>query len=427
MNRLNRIKGPAITDIKSVSLPEIHQFKLGNGIPVYEISGSIQEVVKIEIVFQSGRPFESKKMVSKAVSYLIKEGTKDLTSTEIAQQIDYYGATLKTSTNLDDTRIILYSLSKYLKHVSPILLDILTLAQFPQNELDNYINNSIQNLNIDLSKDEFRAYRVLTENIFGVDHPYGYNSSADLYSGIKKADLVDHYNRAFGIDNCEIFISGHVTDEVRTVLEETCGQLKQKSSVRLIVPDIVTGSLLTSIPTANVHQTAIRIGKRLFNRSHEDYPVMFFLTTLLGGYFGSRLMTNLREDKGYTYSIYAGLDDFVYDGYFYISADVGNEYVSNSIKEIRYELEALMSKPVSAEEMRLVRNYLMGNLLNMLDGPFNQAQVVRTLITKQCDLESFNNFVDEILGMTSENVQIAAQKYLDPDSMISVLVGGSAK
>ena len=427
MNRLNRIKGPAITDIKSVSLPEIRQFKLGNGIPVYEIGGGIQEVVKIEIVFQSGRPFESKKMVSKAVSYLLKEGTNDMTSPEIAERIDYYGATLKTSTNLDDTRIILYSLSKFLKHVCPILRDILTLAQFPQNELDNYINNSIQNLNIDLSKDEFRAYRILTENIFGSEHPYGYNSSADLYFGIKREDLVDHYQSAFGIDNCEIFISGHITDEVRLALEESCGTITNRSKVNVVLPDIITGPSMTRVPTDNKHQTAIRIGKRLFNRRHPDFPALFFVTTLLGGYFGSRLMTNLREDKGYTYSVYAGLDDFVYDGYFYISADVGNEHVSNSIKEIRYELKALMDKPVSTEEMRLVRNYLMGNLLNMLDGPFNQAQVVRTLVTKHCELGSFNNFVGEILGMTSENVQIAAQKYLNPDSMISVLVGGSSK
>jgi len=424
MNSLNRIKGPKITEIRNVSLPKVHQFELSNGIPVFEVNGGVQDVVKIEIVFQAGRPFESKKMLSKATSYLIKEGSKNRTSAEIANDIDFYGATLRTSTNLDDTRIILYSLKKYLKIVASVVEDILMNAIFPQNELDNYINNSIQNLNIDLSKDDFRAYRILTENIFGPDHPYGYNSSETLYKGLDLNGIKGHYKRMIGAQSCSVFLSGKIDQEVRDILEQTCGKLVYRDKMEADMGEIQPGEKISHIYVKDSHQTSIKMGSKLFNRNHEDYSTMFFLSTLLGGYFGSRLMTNLREEKGYTYSIYAGLDDFVYDGYFYISADVGNDYVKDSIKEINKELMSLLEIPVAAEEIKMVRNYLMGSLLNMLDGPFNQSQVVRTLITKQSPLDSFDRFAQDLLDMTSEKLQSAAQKYFNPDSMFTVLVGG---
>lgn len=424
MNLPNRIKGPKITEIKNVSLPKVHQFELSNGIPVFEVSGGVQDVVKIEIVFRAGRPFESKKMLSKASSYLIKEGTKDRSSADIANEIDFYGATLRTSTNLDDTRIVLFSLKKYLKEVASVLEDILYNATFPQVELDNYVNNSIHNLNIDLSKDDFRAYRILTENIFGPDHPYGYNSSQELYKNLNLDDIKSHYQKTIGSQNCSIFLSGKIDQKVRDILEETCGKLQKKSHIEAKIIPVDSGDKLTKFHSRESHQTSIKIGRRLFNRNNEDYATMFFLSTLFGGYFGSRLMRNLREEKGYTYSIYAGLDDFVYDGYFYISADVGNEHVENSIKEINKELISLIERPVTAEEIQMVRNYLMGSLLNMLDGPFNQSQVVRTLISKHSTLESFDRFAKDLVDMTSENLQSAARKYLDPDSMFTVLVGG---
>lgn len=424
MKPLNRNKGPEITEITSVSLPEVYQFTLSNGIPVYEVSGGVQEVIKIELVFQSGRPYEVKKMLSKATSYLLKEGTATKSSADIANEVDFYGATLKTTTNLDDTRIVLYTLKKFFKQVSKVLTDILSHASFPQKELDNYIGNSIQNLNIDLSKDEFKAYRILTENIFGPDHPYGYNSSKELYAGLRRDDVVAHYESTFGVDNCRIYLSGKTDQTVRDILDEACGQFERQSKLNLSIPVVKSGEKLCTILSENAHQTAIRIGRRMFNRQHPDYATMFFLSTLLGGYFGSRLMTNLREDKGYTYSVYAGMDDFVFDGYFYISADVGNDYVNDSIKEIHKELHSLIESPVTEKEIHLVKNYLMGSLLNMLDGPFNQSQVVRTLLSKGMPLQTFDTFVQSIVNISSEKLQEAAKKYIDPETMLTVLVGG---
>jgi len=425
MNQPDRKLGPPITEITSVPIPQVSNYQLSNGIEVLEIGGAIQDVIKLEIVFKVGRPFEPKKMVSKATSYLLKEGTADKSSAEIAETIDHYGATLKIINNLDDSRLILYSLSKFFPDVLALVVDLIQHATFPQDELDNYIQNSIQNLQIDLAKDEFIAYRILTEKIFGEQHPYGYNSSEELYLTLTQAEIRQYHKDYFGADNCNVYISGNTTAQTREFLETHLGRLedKRKTTPKLPLATDETGQFL--IKSSNIHQTAIRIGKRLFNRQHEDYAAMFFLSTLLGGYFGSRLMSNLREQKGYTYSIYAGLDDFVYDGYFYISADVGNEFVDDSIKEIRKELDLLRTVRIEKDEVKLVKNYLMGNFLNSLDGPFNQAQVVRSFMSKAGDWQRFSSFIDQIKSMTGENLSAVATKYLDPDSMVTVLVGGN--
>ncbi len=427
MNQPNRKRGPNITTITDVPLPSVNNYQLSNGIEVYDVGGALQDVIKLEIVFNSGRPNEPKKMISKAVSYLMKEGTIDKTSLEIAEQIDHYGATLKTTTNLDDSRIILYSLSKFFPKVLPLVVEIITKAQFPQAELTNYVENSIQNLQLDLAKDEFIAYRILTEKIFGEDHPYGYNSSEKLFRTLNQKDIREYHANSYGAANCTIYISGKTDLQTRKILEDQFGFLEQKQKAVVNIPFVHDQQGVFFIESTNVHQTAIRIGKRLFNRKHDDYASMFFLSTLLGGYFGSRLMSNLREEKGYTYSIYSGLDDFVHDGYFYISADVGNEFVDDSIKEIHKELHLLMTEQISDKEVSLVKNYLMGNFLNSLDGPFNQSQVVRSFQSKTDDWKHFSGFIGSIKAMNASKLSTVATKYLNPESMISVLVGSKVK
>lgn len=423
MNQPNRKIGPNITAITDVPLPLVNNYQLSNGIEVYDVGGALQDVIKLEIVFNCGRPHEPKKMISKAVSYLMKEGTPDKNSLEIAELVDHYGATLKTTTNLDDSRIILYSLSKFFPKVLPLIVEIITQPQFPQAELSNYVENSVQNLQLDLAKDEFIAYRILTEKIFGENHPYGYNSSEKLFRTLKHDDIQSYHTSSYGASNCTIYISGKTNQHTRQILEDQFGSLDQKQKATVNIPAVENQKGEFFIESPNIHQTAIRIGKRLFNRKHEDYASMFFLSTLLGGYFGSRLMSNLREEKGYTYSIYSGLDDFVYDGYFYISADVGNEFVENSIKEIHKELQVLMTEEISEKEVSLVKNYLMGNFLNSLDGPFNQAQVIRSFQSKTGDWKHFSEFIEGIKTMDASKLSSTAAKYLNPESMITVLVG----
>ncbi|MEM9822073.1 MAG: insulinase family protein, partial [Bacteroidota bacterium] len=177
------------------------------------------------------------------------------------------------------------------------------------------------------------------------------------------------------------------------------------------------------IPHPDSVQTAIRIGSKIFNKKHPDYPGLFVLNTILGGYFGSRLMTNIREDKGYTYNIFSTLDTMISDGYFYIGTEVGNEFVEPTMTEIYGEIERLQNEAVEEGELQMVRNYLLGNLLTNLDGPFNVADVIKSLILDDLPFSEFDQMVHRIKTIESDELRRLAQKYLQKDQLWELIVG----
>jgi len=186
-------------------------------------------------------------------------------------------------------------------------------------------------------------------------------------------------------------------------------EAKEPDKIRLEQPDAV--------------QTAIRLGKLLFNRSHKDYHGMYMLNTLFGGYFGSRLMSNIRENKGYTYNIYSSIDSLKYYGYFNIGTEVGNEFVDLTLKEIYKEIDSFREELVSEKEMEMARNYILGNLLTMLDGPFQVSELVKSHVVDNIPFSTFNDLAECIKYISREEIRELAGKYLDPDSLWEVLVG----
>jgi predicted Zn-dependent peptidase len=170
-------------------------------------------------------------------------------------------------------------------------------------------------------------------------------------------------------------------------------------------------------------QTALRIGRRMFARQHPDFAGMYVLNTVLGGYFGSRLMHNIREQKGYTYNIYSSLDTFLFDGYFYIGTEVGNAFLEPTVREVRAELDRLRRSPVPKGELEMVRSYLRGTFLTMLDGPFQVADLVRSLAVEGLPADFFGAFVERVHQVDSRELQRLANQYLRAEDLIELTVG----
>lgn len=421
---LNRKEGPAIRTIENLTLPDVHCRYLDNGIPVYDLRMGTQEVVKLEIAFFAGRPYERKKLVSRATGALLKEGTLHRSGVELTEQIDFYGSTISMPFNLDTSNIVLYSLVKYFEPLLALISEMITEPVFPEKELKAFVQRNQQRLKIDLSKNDVVAYRKITECIFGEDHPYGYNSYPETYATLERADLLEHYQRLFCAGNCIIFISGKTSDDLIRLLNKYLGKtlrIGERATYKAPVVDRPVDRL--HIPHPDTVQTAIRIGCRTFTKQHPDFNGLYVLTTILGGYFGSRLMANIREDKGYTYNIYATLDSMRYDGYFYIGTEVGNEFVESTLREIYHEMQLLREELVSEEEMEMLRNYLMGNFLAMLDGPFNISEVLRTMVLESTPFEAFGQMIETVNSIQPEQLRELARKYLHRDNMWEVVVG----
>jgi zinc protease len=423
---LDRTKAPEIQAVSDLKLPEPDASVLDNGIRVYESRLGTQDIIKLELVFLAGRPYEEKKMVARATSALLKEGTEMRKGEEIAEVIDFYGGSLSGPFNLDTSNLVLYCLTRHFDRLLPLLSEILTMPSFPEDELAAFKERNKQRLQIDLSRGDVVAYRAITELMFGADHPYGYNSRPEHYDALTRSDLVRHFQQHFHGGNCMIFISGKTDHRTIPLLNTYLGKGLpggKQSTPRILVAESRPEHLL--IPHPDTVQTAVRIGRRLFDRKHPDFNGMYVLNTLLGGYFGSRLMANIREDKGYTYNIYSTVDPMVYDGYFYIGTEVGNEFARPALREIYSEVDRLQQELVTEEEMTMVRNYLLGNLLTMLDGPFNVSEVVKTMVVEGLSTSAFDDLVHTIREISSEEIRILAQRYFQAGDLWEIVVGNA--
>lgn len=416
---------PAINEVKKFKIPDYDIYYLDNGIPCYILKIDDPDIIKLEIIYNAGRIYEKYRAIAKSTASLLKEGTSNMSSSKIAETIDYYGASISTGANMDTSVIQLYALGKYFDKLIPVIHEIVTEAVFPEDEIEKFKRRNIDSLKIELSKNEVLAYRHFTEKIFGKEHPYGYNTTKEDYLNISREKLLDHFHSFFIPDNMKIFMTGKIDKEKLDILNKTFGSIPVDTNdhKNKIIPVANSQTGKFKYENKRIHQTSIRIGKRLFNRNHPDYPGMYFLNTILGGYFGSRLSENIREDKGYTYGIYSTIDMMLKDGYFMISTDVGNEYLENTLKEIYKEIDLLRTTPVSDEEMQLVKNYIKGNFLSMVNGPLHSINLIKTIQLSGLNNNFFTDFLREIDNIDTKQVMNFAKKYLDPDSFTEVLVG----
>ncbi|MEO1712214.1 MAG: pitrilysin family protein [Bacteroidota bacterium] len=423
---LDRTKTPAIHRIQDLVLPQPKVHHLDNGIEVYETHLGTQEVIKLELVYRAGRPWEQKRLAGRATAALIREGTAQKHSEQVAETIDFYGGTLSIPVNLDTSNISLYCLAKHFESLLPLVAELVTKPAFRPGELKNFIERNVRSLEVDLTRNDVVAYRMITEKMYGSDHPYGYNSNGDLFRQLKPLDLRTHFDRTYRAENCTIFISGWTNERTISLLNTYLG--KRIPNGQALQPDYSAPKELPSkVFTEELSgvQTAIRVGRRLFNRQHPDYAGWYFLNTVLGGYFGSRLMANIREEKGLTYNIYSTLDPMLFDGYFYVGTEVANEQVYLALREIYREIEVLRNEVVGEEELEMVRNYLLGNLLTLLDGAFNVGDIVKMIVLDQLPMTYFDDLVKTIQTMDGTKLKALAQQYLQKEHLWEVVVGNS--
>jgi predicted Zn-dependent peptidase len=397
-------------------------WNLKNGVPVYLLEEGTQPVVKIDFVFRAGRPFEKHKLASQVCAGLLKEGTKTKTSKEIAEKIDYYGAGINIPYSFDYIQITLYSLQKHIHALLPLLAEIISQPAFSDNEFAQLVTRSCRKLEIDLAQNDVQAYRFATELFFGPDHPYGYNSSEALYKKITPDHVRSHYESLFGAGNMSIFVSGRPSSENLDLLNTIFGSWDKY--IKIEEPHLTTWT--SEVQPYHLRgknqKSAIRIGRKMFNRNHPDFGNFFVLNTLLGGYFGSRLMQNIREEKGLTYHIQSSIESLQYDGYFSIALETDRAKTKVVLAEIWKEIEKLKTDLVTEEELTMVRSYLSGYLLSMLDGPFQKMDVIKTGILETNDPSYLQKFFTQINSTTAEEIRSMANTYLNKETLYQVIV-----
>jgi len=421
---IDRNKGPKIHTDFDLKIKGVERTQLVNGLEIHEVNSGTQNIIKIELVYRTGRVFETKRASAKATFSLIREGSTQQNSEELAEFFDYYGAVVKGECNMENSSVSLVVVERYFPKVWPIWLHMVLYPMFSEEELHNYKQVNSQKLINALAKNDVQGYRVFTEKIFGEDHPYGYNTMPQDILDLERADILNFYNTQMGVENAFVVISGKYSSNTKNHIHNLLSNINRHSNQALPRFDSSDpNNELLKVPTENAFQISIKTGKRLFPRKHPDFYKMKFMNMVLGGYFGSRLMKNIREEKGYTYGIYSSVHSWKHDGFFYISADVANEYLDATLSEIKSEILKLQESLISEAELSMVKNYILGQSLNLLDGPFAIGHLVKNLVSKDLSEKDFADNVNETKSITVEEVREMAKKHLNINQFTTVLAG----
>jgi predicted Zn-dependent peptidase len=422
---LNRKNSPSVVEIKSIYIKEAQENILTNGIKLYTINASNEEVIKIDLVFDAGINVQNFKSQANFTSKMLSEGTSKYSAAELAEKLDFYGAYFQTKNTTEEAIITLYCLNKHLTNCLPFIVEILTNSIFPKNDLEILKKNAIQNLKVNEERNSYLVRRAFNQAIFGENTLYGSFSNISDIESIQQEQLVDFYKNNFQKGLKYILASGYVDNETIKIINTNIGSntfkvydnIAKKYMAKKTEPSDLYIDKLNSV------QSAIRIGRRLFNRNHPDFREMQLLNLILGGYFGSRLMKNIREEKGLTYGIYSAIEAYPFDACWYIDTEMNNELCETGIKEIYKELAKLRDELIGEKELKTAKNYLLGSFLRSIDGPFSLADRFKILKDFDLEYEYFYEFIEIIKNTTAERLKELANLYLKEEDLTRVIVG----
>ncbi len=424
---LNRKVQPVIVDAINFNLhlKPYTYFTLDNGVPVYTVNAPEQEVLLIEWLFYAGNAYEEKNMVASAANHLLKNGTRTKTAYAINEYFEFYGAYVNRHSNHETASLTLHSLSKYLPELLPVISELLTDTIYPKDELAIFKQNQKQNLEVNLKKCDFVANRIIDENLYGFTHPYGKYTSTSDYDNLQRNKLIKFYNDYYINGKCALFIAGNLPADIEQLLNKHFGSLNLNQHEPLPITynkNPSTEKKQHLINDVNGVQSAIRIARPFPNRHHPDFIKVQVLNNILGGYFGSRLMSNIREDKGYTYGIHSYIQNHIHETALMISTEAGRDVAAATITEIYKEMERLRNEMVGEEELHLVRNYMIGSILGDIDGPFQIIARWKNYILNNLDADYFNNSISIIKKITAEELHVLANKYLQVEDFYELTV-----
>lgn len=414
---LDRTIAPGSKAIDNIFLLKPETSVLKNGIKLFCFDAADADLLRVEFIFLNNRWTDSAPLAISVANKLITEGTNSKTAAEIAEALDFYGAFLRQESSADQSSLTLYTLGKYLEPSLAIVKEVLTDAIYPAKEVKTYIQNAKQSLTVNLERNDVLVRRKFNEVLFGANSQYGFNALPADYDKIDSAQLLAAYQEHYTVENCTIIASGKIKPQYKEIIENYFGDDWRNGK-----PNGQSNLQITPQPKATYFieksdalQSAIRIGKQLVNRSHSDFTGLQVLNTVLGGYFGSRLMANIREDKGYTYGIGSGIYSMQHAAYFFIATEVGTKVTGAAIAEIYKEINLLKSDPIPESEISLVRNYLLGNFLGSLENAFAHADKFKNIHFYGLGYDYYENYFETVKTITSEQLQALANNYLDND------------
>lgn len=413
---------PVIVDNMALPVETV----MPNGVSLYTLSGNDKKIVRLELLFKGGYSVQDMPLQATFVNRMLREGAGEYSSEEISRMLDYYGAWIESYSSQNCNHLILYCLRKYFEPLLELLAVIVKSPVFPEENLDVVRRNGKAAFEVNSRKVDSVAQRNFEHSLWGSEHPLGHIVEQADYDRITRKSLLDYYNKVYGSCNLSLFLSGDVDYELNKLITKVFGDCEWGCNQHADNPFV--GNPHSQLSRKNVRmegamQSAVKVGFMAMEVSNPDFHVFRFLTVLLGGYFGSRLMSNIREENGYTYHIWAEVDAYGKYNAFMISSEVANEYVEPCLKEIYKELERLCDEPVTDAEVEHVRNYILGEMCRECEGLTARSEVFVNAWLSGESFTSVNDYLKVVKSVTAEELNMVARKYFQSRKMIEIVVG----
>lgn len=418
---LDRKSAPPFSALTNFQLPSPEVTHLSNGCNLVHLDTVKQDVIKIELLFKAGKWFEPIPGVAHFTAQLLDKGVPGKSAYQIATWFDLFGSSVEINAGLDFTSVSLYALASNVHETLSLFFRLLTEPTFSEDELAQSKAIFIQNLKLNLEKNSFVAARNIRRNIFGEGHPYGATLDEVHVNSIVSNKLSEFFLKRFS--PYEIYVTGPLSKSTYTGLNEMLSQLKADSTSTEVNFSVDNRELVEHVEKEESIQTSIRLGKRSINRTHPQYPQFILLNHILGGYFGSRLMKNLREEKGLTYGIHSSVSTFANDSVFMIGTDVNKQDRALAIDEIKREINILCSEAVSDSELALARNHLLGGIQLDAANPFSIMDKIKMLRTYNLNADYYNSLFTKIMKTDSQELKNLAISHLNPETLHIISVG----
>jgi len=407
---LNRQVAPESFMLKDLSLTKPKVKGLSNEISVHIIQDDTNPVLKIDVLFDAGKINDEKYGQSLICAKSMVEGTKSYPGSELQELLDHYGAHLDVAVDYDYTTVSMLCLKEHITALLPVLKSVVTEPLFDTKDLEKIKLQQLQKIRVNNQKNALIATKNLRKQLLN-GTPYAHVLEEKFVNEIQREDVENYFNQYFALKP-DIIVAGDFDNDTLNYFEKHFGMLefsKKNADYKGESSPVLEDTLIKREGSV---QASIRMGSISIPRNHPDYFDLSIANEILGGYFGSRLMKNIREDKGYTYGIYSVLINYKHLDYHIIGADVKIDHVEDTVAEVYKEMRELTTKLVPEEEIETIKNYMLGNIASNLDTVFHQSENYKSKLSEGADyLDYFNSYVESIRKITSNRILEVSKKY----------------
>ncbi len=418
---LNRTIQPELKSINKIDFIKPIIYDITPEVKLFFMKDVANETTRFDLYFDAGN-IKAKKGIPSFVNGLLLSGTKDKSSTQINNEIDALGGFMESGLSAENAVVSMYCLRENVLPILHVLIDAIDNVAFLEKEVNELLADKKQAFMTNMEKVSYLCQREFQNKLFHSSETYSAVATEDYYENVSIQTLKKFFQEHYQNGLTKIVVVGNLEQDTIDEIIDTVGKWA-KIGKGEFEKNIQNLSGESHVEKENAVQTAIRVGKILFNKTHEDYNDFLVLNTILGDYFGSRLMSNIREDKGYTYGIGSMVAEYNNLGYFMIATEVGKEVKEDTLNEIKFEIDRLKTELILEEELDLIKNYLLGQLLKSADGPYSMMDLYLSAEAQGLDFDFYNRTIESLHSVTPTRLQELAIKYLVWEEMTVVSAG----